>query len=53
MLRIIPRIHLGPFKRMFGTSFYTLAQEHKILASNLQKIAEADRKFVSFEVSIL
>ena len=36
--------------RAFGTAFDTLAREHKILASNLQKIAEADRKFISFEV---
>lgn len=33
-----------------AVSFDALAKEHKILANNLQKIAEADRKFVSFEV---
>lgn len=36
--------------RSFGTSFDALLREHKNLATNLQKIAEADRKFVSFEV---
>ena len=39
--------------RSFGTSFDALAREHKLLAANLQKIAETDRKFVSFEVLCL
>ena len=39
--------------RCFSTSFDALAREHKLLAANLQKIAETDRKFVSFEVQYL
>ncbi len=31
-------------------SFEAITKEHSVLVGNLQKIAEADRKFVSFEV---
>lgn len=31
-------------------SFEAITKEHSVLVENLQKIAEADRKFVSFEV---
>lgn len=49
--RLAGRILPTTWRRFFSaTSFEVLAKEHKILADNLQKIAEADRKFVSFEV---
>jgi hypothetical protein len=40
-------------RALFSTrSFESLKQEHSILVDNLQKIAETDRKFVSFEVGV-
>ena len=40
-------------RALFSTrSFESLKQEHSILINNLQTIAEADRKFVSFEVAL-
>ena len=33
-------------------SFESILHDHHVLANNLQKIAEADRKFVSFEVTV-
>lgn len=53
MLRVFQQSSLFATKslvRAFGASFDNLVREHKILASNIQKIAEADRKFISFEV---
>ena len=40
------------FQRLFARSytFEAVAQDHHVLANNLQKIAEMDRKFVSYEV---
>ena len=41
-------------RALFSTrSFESLKQEHSVLVDNLQKIAEADRKFVSFEVGVV
>lgn len=45
-----PSINFGS-RIFFSTqSFEAITKEHSILVSNLQRIAEADRKFVSFEV---
>ena len=47
--------HSVPFlsRALFSTrSFESLKQEHSVLVDNLQKIAETDRKFISFEVGL-
>ena len=48
--RITCGISFSSFRTFATTTFTDVVKQHKILASNLQHIAETDRKFVSFEV---
>ena len=45
-----PSIRFGNRVFFSTRSFEAITKEHSVLVGNLQKIAEADRKFVSFEV---
>ena len=47
---VLPSIRVLPKRFFAAQSFTSFYDAHKRLVDNLQKIAEADRKFISFEV---
>ena len=50
---VLPSIHVLSKRFFAAQSFTSFYDAHKRLVDNLQKIAEADRKFISFEVGCI